>query len=113
MKVVREIPSKYTRQLKHTLVQARNGKHYQILTHQLYDRTPPPEFHNFEVNVQEVNDQGKFRELIVPYYRRYYSKDEALAHHQFLLETFDETLAIEEAKVEHKKEEKKEEEAHH
>lgn len=113
MKVVEEVRPRYDRQIKHTLIQARNGVYYKILTHQLYDRTPPSEFHNFEVNVQQVDEHGKYRELIVPYFRRYYSRDEALAHHQFLLEKFDETLAIEEPKVEHKKEEKKEEDAPH
>ena len=110
MKVVQELAPRYARQIRNTLIQARNGKYYKILSHQLYDREPAPEFHNFEVNVQEVDERGKFRELIVPYYRRYYSKEEALAHHQSLLETFDETLTIEEPKVEHKKE--KEEAAH-
>jgi hypothetical protein len=111
MKVVEELRPRYDRQLRNTLVQARNGTHYKILTHQLYDREPPAEFHNFEVNVQQVEPNGRFRELIVPYYRRYYVKEEALAHHQRLLESFDETLSIEEPK-EHKKEEKKEEAAH-
>jgi hypothetical protein len=108
MKVVEELRPKYDRQIRHTFIQARNGKYYKILTHQLYERTPPAEFHNFEVNVQEVDARGKYRELIVPYYRRYYSKDEALAHHQYLLENFDEALSIEEPKAEHKKEEKEE-----
>lgn len=102
MESVRELDPRAPRQIRHTLVRGRDKKLYKVLTFQLYDRMPPPEFHNFEVNVQLVDDDEKFRELFVPYYRRYYSKEEALAHHGELLEKFDDLLQLE-APAEHGK----------
>lgn len=111
MKILEELDLK-TRQLRHTLVQGRNGKFFKVLTYQLYDATPPPEFHNFEVNVMECDARGRFRELNVPYYARFFSKEEALKHHEEVLANFDTLLQLEEA-AGHKAEGAEKEEAKH
>jgi hypothetical protein len=96
MELVEELtPRVGTRQLRHTMVKGIDTKHYKILTLQLYPSEPPPEFHNFEVNVQRVDEDGTYKELIVPYFRRFYKKDEALEHHEKLLTKLDETLELE------------------
>lgn len=110
-RVVEQIPPGNPRHLKHTLVQARDGRYFKILTYRLYERTPPAEFQNFEVNVMECDSRGKFRELNVPYFRRFFRAEDAIRFHDELLGKFDETLEIPEPK-EHGKKEEKEDAAH-
>lgn len=94
MEVVRELGAERPRHIRHTLVKGGDGKFYKVLTFRLYDMDPPDEFHNFEVNVMLCDEHGRFSELFVPYYRRTYSQEEAVRHHAELLQTFDETLAL-------------------
>ena len=105
MKVIKELETKNSRQLRHHFVQGRDSRFYKVLTFQLYDRQPPREFPNFEVNIQKVFENGSFKELVVPYLKRFFKKEEALIHHDSLLEKMDELLNLEEPKT-HKKEEK-------
>jgi len=105
MEVLRELDPRPPRQLRHTMVRGRDGRCYKVLTHQLYDRTPPPEFHNFEVNVQQVQENGGFKELNVPFYQRFYDKAKAMQAHDRLLEKFDDTLALEAPAGGHKEKE--------
>ncbi|HZN62334.1 MAG TPA: hypothetical protein VFC90_08005 [Planctomycetota bacterium] len=113
MKILEELAPEFDRQLKHTWVKGRDEKGYKILTLQLYDKQPPPEFPNWEVSVVEVDERGKIRTLVQPLLKRYFDKQVALDFHQTLLETFDEFLKIPEPKKEeHKKPALKESEAH-
>ena len=112
MKILKEEPLRNQRQFKHDFVQGRDGKFYKILTFQLYDAAPPPEFQNFEVNIQEVSAGGTFKELIVPHMKRFFTKQEALTHHEMLLVKMDDVLELVEVK-EHKKEDAKAEENAH
>jgi hypothetical protein len=104
MKILEELAPEFDRQLKHTWVQGRDEKGYKVLTLQLYDKQPPPEFANWEVSVVEVDDRGKIRTLVQPVLKRFFDKKVALDYHQRLLESFDDTLKLAEAKKEeHKK----------
>ncbi len=105
MKAIKELELKHTRQLRHTFVQGRDGNYYKILTFQLYDMPPPSEFANYEVNVQLVDENGRFKELVVPYLKRFKIKDDALKLHDVLLKDFDNILKLE-APKEEKHEEK-------
>jgi hypothetical protein len=102
MKIVEEIAPEFDRQLKHTWVKGRDEKGYKILTLQLYDKMPPPEFPNWEVSVVEVDERGKIRTLVQPMLKRFFDRKIALDFHQTLLETFDEALKIPEPKKEEK-----------
>jgi hypothetical protein len=86
-------------------VKGRDEKGYKILTLQLYDRQPPPEFPNWEVSVVEVDERGKIRTLVQPMLKRFFDRGVALDFHKSLLETFDQALKIPEPpkKDEHKK----------
>lgn len=110
MKIINEIPPRHTRHLKHTFIQGRDGNYYKVLAFQLYDTTPLAEFANFEVNVQKVNSDGKFKELIVPYLKRFKKKDEALKHYEELINDFDSFLKLPE--VANEKHEEKEASGH-
>jgi len=101
MKVIEELALKHARQLRHTLVQGRDGNHYRIYTFQLYDFEPPAEFANFEVNVQQCEPDGSFKVLIQPFLKRFFKKGLALDLHQQLLDGFDELLKLEESKKGH------------
>lgn len=91
------------------MVRGRDGKCYKILTYRLYDRPPPPEFQNFELNVQLVQEDGGFQELFVPYFRRFFDQAKALEAHERLLAHFDDTLELEApAAAGHKEKEKAE-----
>ena len=105
MKILHELTPEFDRQLKHTWVKGRDEKDYKILTLQLYDRQPPPEFPNWEVSVVEVDERGKIRTLVQPMLKRFFDRKIALDFHQNLLETFDAALKIPEPpkKEEHKK----------
>ena len=104
MKVLEDLAPEFDRQLKHTWVQGRDEKGYKVLTLQLYDKQPPPEFANWEVSVVEVDERGKIRTLVQPILKRFFDRKVALDYHQSLLETFDDTLKLAEAKKEeHKK----------
>jgi hypothetical protein len=96
MKVIEELPLKHKRQLRHTLVQGRDEKHYKIFTFQLYDTAPPAEFPNYEVNVQECEADGSYKVLVQPYLKRFFARGLALDAHQKLLDEFDEALKLEE-----------------
>jgi hypothetical protein len=98
MKVVEELALGHARQLRHTLVQGRDEKHYRVYTFQLYEADPPAEFANFEVNVQQCEPDGTFKVLIQPLLKRFFTKGLALDFHQKLLDTFDEALRLEEPK---------------
>ena len=102
MKIVEELKPEFSRQLRHTWVLGRDGKNYKISTLQLYDMTPPPEFPNWEVNVEEVDGRGKRRVLIQPVLKRFFDKRLALDFHQKLLDEFDAFLKLPEPKEEHK-----------
>lgn len=99
MKVIEELALRHGRQLRHTMVLARDEKHYKIYTFQLYDTEPPSEFPNFEVNVQECEADGTFRVLVQPFLKRFFRKGLALDMHQKLLDDFDEMLQIPEPKA--------------
>ena len=105
MKIVEELAPEFDRQLKHTWVKGRDEKDYKILTLQLYDKLPPPEFPNWEVSVVEVDERGKIRTLVQPMLKRFFDRKVALDFHRNLLETFDQALKIPEPakKEEHKK----------
>lgn len=104
MKILEELAPDFDRQLKHTWVKGRDEKGYKVLTLQLYDFQPPPEFPNWEVSVVEVDERGKIRTLVQPLLKRFFDRKVALDFHQTLLETFDEFLKIPEPKKEeHKK----------
>jgi len=103
VKILEELKPEWERVLRHTYVQGRDGKHYKVLTVQLYDKQPPPEFPNWEVNVEETDDRGKRRVLVQPVLKRFFDKKLALDFHGKLLETFDDFLHL----VEPKKEEHK------
>lgn len=96
MKVIKEIPPKHSRQLKHTMVQGRDGKFYKILTQQLYERQPRGEFSNFETNVQEVEENGSYKVLFTPFLKRFATKEEAIAMHERILDDFDNILKLKE-----------------
>jgi hypothetical protein len=110
MEVIKELEPSHARQLRHTFVQGRDGNYYKILTFQLYEMAPPPEFANYEVNVQKVDKQGRFNELVVPFLKRFKVKEDALRLHDELLKEFDNILKLEELKEE--KHEAKEEGGH-
>lgn len=94
MKKIKDCPPAYARQLRHTQVQGRDDKFYKILTQQLYDRQPPPEFANFETVVNEVDEQGRYFVLVMPHLKRFMTREEALKHHEDLLDNFDERLQL-------------------
>ncbi len=103
MKLLQELPLvDRARQLRHTFVQGKDGKHYKILTFQLYEKPPPREFPNWETNVEEVNEKGARFVLMQPLIRRFFDQAEALAFHQTLVDTFDETLKLKEPDPKHK-----------
>lgn len=104
MNLVEEIKPEHPLQLRHTWVTGRDTKHYKVITVQLYETQPPPEFPNWEVNVQEVDERGKWRVLIQPVLKRFFDRRQALMFHQELLEKFDEALKLQEPvkKGEHK-----------
>lgn len=105
MKILQELPLvERARQLRHTFVEGLDGKHYKVLTFKLYDFKSPPEFATHETNVEETNERGGRTVLVQPLIKRFFREDEALAFHQQLLETFDQTLRL---KAPEKKEEKK------
>lgn len=101
-KILEELPAEWERVLRHTFVQGRDGKHYKIITFQLYDKTPPPEFPNWEVNVEETNEKGKRQVLVQPLLKRFFDRKVALDFHEKLLAEFDDTLKLQEPKQEHK-----------
>ena len=103
MNVIQELSLvERARQLRHTFVQGKDHKHYKILTFQLYEKIPPPEFANWETNVEEVNEKGQRFALVQPLLRRFFSREEALAFHQKLLDGFDEMLKLKEPEPKHK-----------
>ena len=103
MKLVEEMKAEFDRQLRHTWVVGRDAQNYKILTLQLYDFTPPPEFPNWEVSVEQVDERGKRRVLVLPVLKRFFDKRLAIEFHQQLMESFDDFLKlIEPKKEEHK-----------
>ena len=98
MKLIEELALNHGRQLRHTLVQGRDEKHYKVYTFRLYDTDPPAEFSNFEVNVQECEPDGTYRVLVQPFLKRFFAKDPAMKMHQQLLDEFDELLELPEPK---------------
>ncbi len=102
MKIIEELKPEFAGQLRHTWVQARDHNHYKVQTLQLYNFTPPPEFPNWEVSVEQVDERGKRRVLVLPVLKRFFDKRLAAEFHQRLLEEFDEFLKIPEPKEEHK-----------
>ncbi|MBI2932059.1 MAG: hypothetical protein HYY16_10455 [Planctomycetes bacterium] len=103
VRIIEELTPEWQRVLRHTFVQGRDGKHYKIITFQLYEKTPPPEFPNWEVNVEEVDERGKRRVLVQPVLKRFFDKKFALDFHQRLLDGFDEALHLPEPKKEEHK----------
>jgi len=105
MKILEELKSEHPLQLRHTFVVARDTKHYKVITLQLYAKKPPAEFPNWEVNVQEVDERGKWRVLLQPLLKRFFDPRKAAEFHQELLEKFDDFLKLQEPvkKGEHKK----------
>lgn len=106
MKLLQELPLvPRARQMRHTFVQGRDNNYYKILTFRLYDKTPPPEFPNWETNVEQVDERGARRVLVQPLMRRFFNKDEAVAFHQRLFDHFDEMMHLPEPEPpkEHKK----------
>lgn len=100
MRIIEELePGKNTRKTRHTLVQGSDKRFYKVLTFQLYDMEPGPEFARFEVNVQCVNENGTFSALVVPHYKRFMTLKEAMDYHQKLLDSFEEVLGIKEVKA--------------
>jgi hypothetical protein len=105
MKILQELPLvARARQLRHTYVEGLDGKKYKVITFALYDFKAPPEFATHETNVEETNDHGGRTVLVQPLIKRFFREDEAIAFHQELLESFDQTLRL---KAPEKKEEKK------
>ncbi len=104
MNIIEELKLEHPLQLRHTFLKARDEKHYKVITIQLYDRQPAEEFPNWEVNVQEVEANGKWRVLLQPVLKRFFDKRKALEYHQALLESFDDALKLTEPvkKGEHK-----------
>ncbi len=103
MKLVEEMKPDYDRQLRHTWVIGRDTNNYKIQTLQLYDFTPPPEFPNWEVSVEQTDERGKRRVLVLPVLKRFFDKRLALDFHQQLMEEFDDFLKLPEPKKdEHK-----------
>ena len=104
MQILEELKPEFDRQLRHTWLKGRDGKGYKVLTLQLYDRQPPPEFANWEVSVVEVDERGCIRTLVQPLLRRFFDRGIALDFHRMLLETFDTHFKLAEPKKEeHKK----------
>jgi len=101
VRIIEECAPEWERVLRHTFVEGRDGKHYKVITFQLYERTPPPEFPNWEVNVEETNERGKRTVLVQPLVKRFFDRKVALDFHQRLLDGFDEILKLPEPK-EHK-----------
>jgi hypothetical protein len=112
MELIRELDPRPPRQIRHTMVRGRDGNCYKVLTYRLYDRPPPPEFQNFELNVQLVQENGGYQELFVPYFRRFFDQAKALEAHDRLLESFDDTLELEAPAAGHKEKEKEKAEGH-
>ncbi len=95
MRIVQELPPVgRARQLRHTLVQGIDGKHYKILTFGLYDFPAPPECATHETNVTEVDEKGVRRMLVQPLLRRFFRPEEALAFHEELAANFDALLNL-------------------
>lgn len=94
MQVVREMSLAHPKGLRKTLVRGIDDRHYTIYTFRLYDRDPAPEFANFEVNVIQTDDHGDYQLLNQPFFQRFYSREEALARHEDLLESLDKTLQL-------------------
>lgn len=92
------------RQLRHTFVQGRDGRHFRVVTFQLYDFEPAPEFHRYETNVQECDERGRWRMLQQPLLKRFYREENARKFHEQLLEHFDAVLNIPEPAAGHAKE---------
>lgn len=101
VQIIEECKAEWERVLRHTHVTGRDGKHYKVITFQLYDHTPAVEFPNWEVNVEETNERGKRTVLVQPLLKRFFDRQVALDFHQKLLETFDDALKLQEPK-EHK-----------
>jgi hypothetical protein len=105
MKILQELPLvERARQLRHTFVLGADENHYKVLTFALYDFKPSAEFATHEVNVELTNPNGGRTVLVQPLIKRFFREDEALAFHQSLLETFDETLRLKAPEKKHEKE---------
>lgn len=103
-RIVREEPLvERARQLRHTLVQGRDSRFYRVITFKLYDLEPAPEFHRFETNVQECEENGTFRVLVQPLLKRFYRQEHAVKFHAELLEHFDSVLNLQAGESEHAK----------
>ena len=95
MKILQELPLvQRARQLRHTFVEGLDGNRYKVLTFKLYDFVPAPEFATHEVNVELTNENGGRTVLVQPLIKRFFREDEALAFHQAILESFDQTLRL-------------------
>jgi len=102
VKILEELAPEWAEVLRHTFVQGRDGKHYKIITFRLYPTTPPPEFPNWEVNVEETDERGKRRVLVQPVLKRFFDQKVALDFHAKLMDGFDDYLHLAEPKEEHK-----------
>ncbi len=103
MKLIEELAPSWERVLRHTYVEGRDGNRYKIITFQLYGPQPPPEFPNWEVNVEQTDERGARRVLVQPVLKRFFDKKLALDFHGKLLENFDTFLHLPEPKKEEHK----------
>lgn len=94
MRIIKELKSDNSKKLKHTLVQATDEHFYKILTFKLYEIETGPEFSQYEVNIQQVEQDETFTKLVVPHFRRFMTKQEALDYHQEVLDKFEQLLGI-------------------
>lgn len=105
MRMIEDNETAAGRQLRRTLVEGRNLATYSVVTRQLYDRCPPPEFPNYETVVQHLPSSGGWTELVVPLQKRFHKQEDSLAFHDALLKDFDAMLKVPEPppkKAEHR-----------
>ncbi len=94
MKYVKELDVRHSKELRCSLVQGQDDKHYMIYTIQLYPFLLDDGRANFDTVVVETDENGDYTVLRQQYNKRYHTREEALKHHETILQTFDTLLRI-------------------
>ena len=99
MKLIKDLPLlRPQKDIRHSLVQGRDAKFYTVTSWSLYDRQAADWHENFEVMVNETQEDGSWDVLNGVYLKRFKTREEALAHHVWLIAHFDQTLNLAEPK---------------
>ncbi len=98
MQFLRELPCKYSKELRCTLVKGHDDQNYVIYTIQLYPFLLDDGRANFETVVHFTDANGDYGELKQQYTKRYHTREEALKNHERVLQEFDRLLQLEPAK---------------